>query len=215
MQISISSICARSGGEEIEISFLITSEDGVNTDRQSFIISSSQYLVIMPQKGEANEEIYDEISHASGVWEATKKGIFLLGYGACSERALLMKLYSKGFDKEIAAEAVEQIVLMGLLRAGDDASRLAEQMTKKLWGKKRIISALYEKGYSAEAVEIAINSLEDSGLDFEENCKKLVRKKYSGAELGREGQSKLYAALSRYGYSSSEIKSALLDLKEE
>ena len=52
-------------------------------------------------------------------------------------------------------------------------------------------------------------------MDFEENCKKLVRKKYSGAELGREGQSKLYAALSRYGYSSSEIKSALLDLKEE
>lgn len=215
MLISITSVCARSGGDEIEINFLITSEDGANADRQSFIISSSQYLVMMPQKGESNERTFDEISHAASVWEATKRGIYLLGFGACSERGLLMKLYTKGFDKEIAREAVEQIVLMGLLRSGDDASRLAEQMTKKLWGKNRIISALYEKGYSAADVEIAVNSLEDSGVDFAENCQKLALKKYTDVPLDRAGQSKIYAALSRYGYSSGEIKSAIAMLLEK
>ena len=213
MDIRISAISGRSGGEEVEISFEIS--NGTHAEKRSFIISTAQYLVICPERGAADEQIFDEIKYASDVWSATKRGIFILGYGSCSEKALIAKLVSKGFDRDISAEAVQAIVAKGLLRPADDASREAEKMVRKLWGKKRIISALYEKGYSADAVRAALYSLEKNGVDYEKNCKRLVREKYSDAELDVSGQSKLYAALSRYGYSSSEIKSAILYLQEK
>ena len=213
MDIRISAISGRSGGEEVEISFEIS--DGIHAEKSSFIISTAQYLVICPERGASDEQTFDEIKYASDVWSATKRGIFLLGYGACSEKALAAKLISKGFDREIAADAVNAIVAKGLLRPADDAAREAEKMIKKLWGKRRIIAGLYEKGYSADSVRAALYSLEKNGVDYEKNCKRLVREKYSNAELDVSAQAKLYSALARYGYSSSEIKSAILYLQKK
>lgn len=213
MEIRITAVSARSGGEEFEVCFELS--NGEHAEKRSLMISSSQYLVLCPQQGVCDEQTFDEIKYASDVWCATKRGIFILGYGACSEKALAAKLVSKGFGRDIAAEAVRAIVAKGLLRPADDAARAAEKMAKKLWGKRRIISALYEKGYSAEAVSKAIFALEDGGVDFEENCKRLAREKYSATELDVGEQTKVYSALSRYGYSSSEIKSAILCLKTE
>ena len=213
MDIRISAISGRSGGEEVEISFEIS--DGIHTEKSSFIISTAQYLVICPERGVSDEQTFDEVKYEADVWSATKRGIFLLGYGSCSEKALAAKLISKGFDREIAADAVNAIVAKGLLRPADDAAREAEKMVKKLWGKRRIIAALYEKGYSADSVRAALYSLEKNGVDYEKNCKRLVREKYSDTELDVSAQTKLYSALTRYGYSSSEIKSAILYLQEK
>ena len=213
MDIRISAISGRSGGEEVEISFEIS--DGIHTEKSSFIISTAQYLVICPERGASDEQTFDEVKYEADVWSATKRGIFLLGYGACSEKALAAKLVSKGFDREIAADAVNAIVAKGLLRPADDASREAEKMIKKLWGKRRIIAGLYEKGYSADSVRAALYSLEKNGVNYEKNCKRLVREKYSNAELDVSAQAKLYSALARYGYSSSEIKSAILYLQKK
>ena len=213
MDIRITAISGRNGGEEVEIAFELS--DGTHSEKRAFLISSAQYLVICPERGASDEQTFDQIKYESDVWSATKRGIFILGYGACSEKALAAKLVSKGFDRDIAAEAVRAIVAKGLLRPADDAAREAEKMVKKLWGKRRIISALYEKGYSAESVREAIRALEKSGIDYEKNCKRLVREKYANTELDVSAQAKLYAALSRYGYSSSEIKSAIIWLQEK
>ena len=213
MEIRITAISGRNGGEEVEITFELS--DGTHSEKRAFLISSSQYLVLCPQRGISDEQTFDEIKYESDVWSATKRGIFILGYGACSEKALAAKLISKGFERDIAADAVRAIVAKGLLRPGEDASREAEKMVKKLWGKRRIISALYEKGYSAEAVREAIRSLEKNSVDYEKNCKRLIREKYADVELDVSAQAKIYAALSRYGYSSSEIKSAMLWLQEK
>ena len=209
MNIRIISICSRSGGEETEVTFEIKSPSGEHCSKQSFIISSSSYLTLGLEIGASDTEQYDVVSREADVWSATKKALFLLGYGACSEKALRMKLISKGFDKEIAAEAVSSLSLRGLIREGDDATRVAEKMLAKLWGKKRIISGLYEKGYSAEAVSAAINALEDSGVDFVENCRKLIDARYSLDPSDRQSVSKVFSSLSRYGYSASEIKQAM------
>ena len=117
MRIFITSVVSRNAGEEIDVTFELISDSGDNTDRETFTVSSGQYLTLGISKGESDEERYDEVLHAADVWSAVKKGIALLGYGACSEKALRIKLASKGFDKEICAEAVERIVSMGILRA--------------------------------------------------------------------------------------------------
>lgn len=212
MEIIITAVSARSGGEEFEVCFELS--DGTHAEKRAFLISSSQYLVICPTRGASDELAFDEISYASRVWSATKRGIFMLGFGACSERALTAKLVSKGFEREIAAEAVAAIVARGLLRPQDDAARAAEKMAAKLWGKKRIISALYEKGYSSDAVAAAIESLEAGGVDYEQSCRRLAASKCAAGPLDVDAQAKLYAALARYGYSSSEIRSAIEYIKK-
>ena len=149
MRITVSCISARSGGEEMEISFRLLDDTGERECKESFIISAEQYLTIGVSKGDADEDTYDEIGHAATVWNAVKRGMSVLSYGACSQKALRVKLCAKGIDKEIAAEAAERLVAMGLIRENEDAARAAEKMAARLWGKRRISAGLYEKGYSA------------------------------------------------------------------
>ncbi len=209
MDIRITSICARSGGEEAEVTFLVTSPSGEHSAKESFIISSARYLTLGLEVGVSDTEQYDAVSHEAEVWSATKKALYLLGYGACSEKALRMKLVSKGFDKQTAEEAVTSLSQRGLIRECDDAVSVAEKMLSKLWGKKRIMSGLYEKGYSAEAIATAINTLDDSEVDYVANCRKLISTRYSFDANDKQSVSKTFAALMRYGYSASEIKQAM------
>ena len=215
MRIFINGIYARSGGEEIEVSFHLADEVGEHECKESFIISAEQYLTIGISKGDSDERTYDEISYAATVWSAVKRGMSVLSYGACSQKALRAKLCAKGIDKEIAAEAAERLVAMGLVRESEDASRAAEKMAARLWGKRRISAALYEKGYSAEAVKDALCYLEDMEIDFAENCRGLIESKYPCAVGDREKEQKMIAALMRYGYSMSEIKDAMSLFREQ
>ena len=213
MDISVVALRAHSGGEEMEVTFEIKSEikgeGGRHSCRSSFIISSKQYLIIGISKGHADEETYDAVSHGAEVWDCVKRGMYLLGFGACSEKALRMKLVSKGYGKDIAEEAVAELVARGLLRQREDALREAEKMAEKLWGSKRIAAGLYQKGYPSEAVNYALNALEDKGIDYVEGCVGLIKKRFAHAGDSPAERKKLFAALSRYGYSASEIKDAL------
>ena len=209
MEISIVSISSRSGGEETEVTFVVKNPSGEHSARESFVISSARYLTLGLEIGISDTEQYDTVSHEAEVWSATKKALFLLGYGACSERALRTKLISKGFNKEIAAEAVETLSSRGLIREDEDAARVAEKMLAKLWGKRRIISGLYEKGYSPDAVSSAIRALDAQRVDYVMNCRKLIKAKYRVDLSDRQTVSKVFAALTRYGYSASEIKQAM------
>ena len=208
MTVEISSIYSASAGEEIHVAFTLTEDGERHTEKRTMVISAKQYLELGLTKGECTTEVFDSVAYASSVWNATRKGIFLLGYGACSERALRSKLVAKGFSKEIAELATQEIVSMGLIDPMGDALREAQKQAKKLLGKKRIISALYEKGYSAQSVAYAMQTLEDEGINYVLSCERLIRKKH--AELPEDPNEirKLTASLQRYGYSISEIKSA-------
>ena len=215
MIIRIIGLTARNGGEETEVAFEICSDDGEHTSKERFLISSRQYLVLGLAKGDSDEQTYDTVSHASSVWTAVKRGVACLAYGSCSEKALKAKLASKGFDRSIAAEAVEEICSKGLLCANDDAAREAEKMAAKLWGKKRISAGLYSKGYSDSAVAHALSYLVDIGVDYQANCARLLKKRYGGVVDDKDEARKIFSALMRYGYTASEIKSAMLSALEE
>lgn len=209
MLIDIVSIYALNAGSEICVSFEITSDGGDKSCRESFIISAKQYLTMSPAKGRCTEEQYDEIAYASEVWGAVKKGTSLLGYGACSKKAMRIKLVSKGFSKAVADEAVAELIALGFMRPAEDALREAQRLSDKLFGKKRIVSELYEKGYDAEAVTSALNELENMGVDYVENCRKFIFKRYGDIPEDEVQRRKFYAALQRYGYTISDIRDAI------
>lgn len=214
MTVFITSIGAVNAGEEIRITAEIRG-DADQIQRESFIISSRKYLLMGIEKGECTEEIYEAVAREAELWSAVKRGLAILNYGACSEKALRIKLVAKGFDKEIAAEAAFEISSMGVMDAERDALREAQKCLDKLWGKRRIASELFSKGYSSEAVAFAMGELDRSGVDYSENCLRLMQqRKTKVAEDLREKQ-RIFAAMSRYGYSASEINEAYHSLKSK
>ena len=48
-------------------------------------------------------------------------------------------------------------------------------------------------------------------MDFSLNCSKLIKKKYLPLPKDKKEMQKIIAALMRYGYSMSQIKSAVLE----
>lgn len=213
MTVFITSIGAVNAGEEIRIAFEIRGDGTEHVQRESFMISSRKYLVMGLEKGECPTDVYETVAREAEVWSAVKRGVALLSYGACSEKALRMKLSAKGFDKEIAAEAVMEISSMGVMDADRDALVEAQKCVAKLWGKRRITAELFSKGYSSEAVGFAMRALEESGVDYAENCRRLMLKRRVRITDDLRERQKIFAAVSRYGYSASEIKEAYISLK--
>ena len=149
------------------------------------------------------------------VHTALRRGLSILGYGACSSGAMLRKLLAKGVEREIAREAVDILLSDGYLADHSNAEREAEKGIAKRWGKRRITASLYEKGYSDSAVRAALAHLEDLEVDFENLCAQQMAIRCPVPPATPAEREKLFAAMMRYGYSSSEIRGAYRLFLEE
>ena len=206
MNISITSICASSGDD---IAICVAVSNGEESQREKFVISADAYARMGLSKGEIDTATYEALEREAGVNAAFKRAMAILGYGGCSKRTLVSKLLQKGFDREYALEAAERASALGFIDDAQNACREAERCVAKLWGEARIRASLVQKGYSSSAVEQALCALEDEGVDFEENCRQLIDKKYPVIPKERAEKQKLVAALMRYGYNLSQIRAAL------
>lgn len=206
MQIEICSLCA-AGEDEIAVSIEMRAAD--RSEKRRLVIPSETYIELGLSKGECSRELYDTLEREADIYTAYRRGLAILGYGACSKRMLTSKLISKGIDRSIAGIAVEKIESRGYIAEDASARREAERCAAKLWGESRIRAHLNSKGYGKDAVDDAMFSLEDAGVDFEENCVKLVESKCKCIPSDRLAIQKLVASISRYGYSLSEVKSAI------
>ena len=208
MRITVSALVALNSGNEICVYAEIS--DGENAQRKKLVLLTEHYSMLKIKKGEITSAQFDEIERASDICSAYKKGLNLLGYGACSEKNLYYKLKARGFENDICAEAVAMLSRGGYLNENSDAQREAERCIAKLWGKKRIISHLYSKGFGDEAVKDVYEVLSEA--DFAQNCKKLIlrdhRRQFALAQNDEKEKQKLFASLVRMGYSFSEIKEA-------
>ena len=193
-----------------EICVCINIKNAEYSEIRRLVILSEQYAEMKLTKGEIDAERFDEIEEASKICSAYKKGLFLLGYGASSEKKLHYKLRTKGFDNEISSRAVKMLAKKGYIQEENDAEREAERCLSKLWGKKRILTHLYSKGFSDSAVKKAALLLEE--VDFAENCKEIILKshmaQFKEAISDPNETNKLVASLVRMGYSFSQIREA-------
>lgn len=205
MTISVISISAQNGGSEAVVTVRLAS--GENFEDRMLVLSMQTYAELRLEKGEISEESFDELQREAKIYSALKRGMNILGYGACSEKNLVLKLRSKGFSRYVSEEAARRLCERGYIDESEDARREAERCLKKYWGRKRIEAQLYSKGYSHEAVDMAIESLAD--VDFSELCAELITKKIRSLPSDESGRRKLFASLVRYGYTSTEIKNAL------
>ena len=206
MQIEICSLSA-AGEDEIAVSIEMRAAD--RSEKRRLVIPSEIYIELGLAKGECSRELYDALEREAEIYTAYRRGLAILGYGACSKRMLISKLISKGLDRSIAGIAVEKIESRGYIAEDASARREAERCAAKLWGESRIRAHLNSKGYGKDAVDDAMFSLEDAGVDFEENCVRLVESKCKCIPTDKLAMQKLIASISRYGYSLSEVKNAI------
>jgi len=180
--------------------------DGERTQKKALVIPESRYFELKLSKGEIGEELFDILENDAKECAAYRRGIGILAYGANSERTLERKLRQRGFDTESAHSAVGRLGEEGFIDESADAVRLAESCARKLWGERRIIAHLREKGYGNEAIYAAEDALAE--VDFTENCRRLIEKKYKQFPKDKKEAEKAIAALIRYGYTLSQIKNA-------
>lgn len=173
--------------------------------RETLCLLSAR-LSRLPQIGEIGEQELSELRHEAKICEAIETGLRSLGASGCSVRHLVQKLRAKGFDADIAAEAVSELAEKGYLREEQGALREVEKGLAKLWGDRRILCDLRAKGYEGSALKYAQARLHAE--DGAARCAMLMRKRRMGATDEAE-LAKLLAALTRYGYTPSEIKRAM------
>ena len=208
MIISISGIFSR-GEDSVCVCFEMQSDDGAHKETEKLLISTTQLTRLGLSKGKCNEALYDTVAREAELYEAMRRAMRSLEYGSCSKKTLRLKLIRAGYDKDIASETVERVTDMGLINDSDTACREAERALKKLWGRRRIEAELYKKGYGADSVREALRYIDRVGADYVANCKKLITKKLRTATPSPDEARKLYAALVRYCYTSSEIREAM------
>ena len=210
MIVSIVSLTAH-GADEVCVSFSIS--NGSDTQSERLVIAAATVADLRLSVGDCNEDCFDAVLSAARRYEATKRGLSMLFFGRYSPKALVGKLVQKGIARDVATEAVKDLIRRGYLNPCADAYAEANACVAKGWGRMRISSSLYEKGYSAMAVREALERLEEDGVDYAEACAALIQRRFPDRPTDARERAKMYAALARYGYSSSDIREAyrLLD----
>lgn len=212
MVIEIKRLRSQNAGEEIVITVeMREGEDGGACEMRSLLIGASQYATLNPKKGEITPEYFDTLEAAHKAFAAIKKSISVLSYGANSPKNLKMKLKQKGIDEESASLAVDYALDHGFIDERSDALRIAECGVRKNWSLKKIASHLFSKGYSDEIIREVRAHLEAT-VDFGELCYNAARSKCRRMPETPDEKKKLFAVLSRQGFSASDIRAAFEEL---
>ena len=212
MKVEILSFSAVSS-DDIRVTFAVG--DGEHESKESFVISAEAYTEMGLRRGESSTDVYEAVERESEIYSAFKRCVASLAYGACSASMMISKLRAKGISASVAAEAVQRATERGYIDEIEGAKREAQRCLAKLWGESRIRARLFEKRYSKEAIDKALFYLEDSGVDFDESCRRLIDARYETIPDNPEDMRRLMSAVCRQGYSISQIKNACLSLREK
>ena len=211
LTITVRSLRAQHDGAEILVGVLL--ENGEYREQKSLPITVEQYYGLKLARGPITEEQYDLLEEASSLCRAVRCGENLLSYGANSTQMLAQKIVRHGFRRDVAMQAAQKLREMGLIDEENDLGREVEKCLRKLWGAKRIKSHLWNRGFDSEVMAgLPVMLLE---VDFVANCQALIRKHYGEIPAEPDEQRRMIASLGRYGYSLSEIREAMANLKAE
>lgn len=160
---------------------------------------------------EVDEDFLEDIMMQAERRKAQERAYYLLGYRDHSKKELYDKLL-KSARPEIANDVVNMVEEQGFLDDEDYAGKLARYyMKSKKWGAKRAYYEMLKRGIDKEIINIAIDECD---VDYIENIKAIIDKKYYDCLDDYKGKQKLIAALMRLGYAYDDIKTAISEYNE-
>ena len=202
--VRITSISA-SGGEKVTVGVLVSNPSG--REEAEFVLMNDHAEELGLAVGMIDEELLPEIDYYAEVARAYSSACSSFAFSPSSLRSLSKKLIQKGFERDVVADAIEVFRGKGVINESELAIRRAQLLCEKLWGKGRILMKLREDGFEDGVISVAIASLDE--VDFASNCAELIRKRFGAIPQNRQELDKMYASLSRMGFSSSDIKAAI------
>lgn len=192
-------------GDRVLVRVLIENESGREETEFCLLREFAEKMNL--EAGEIDSGEISEIEYFAEVTRAYFSACSSFAFTESSLKALERKLIQKGFDKNIACEAVEYLASRGFIDEAEIAKNRARVFLNKKWGRGRIFSKLNEEGFPKHAVECVRDELDK--IDFAEICADLIKKKFGELPEDRREREKMYASLIRFGYSGSDIKAAM------
>lgn len=190
-------------GAGVKLSISLSS--GENSEERELTISADKYFSLgKPVAGtELDEAFYEVLEDEAKLYDAVNRGLYLLSFGDNNQFQLVRKLRERGHSKEHAVQAAQYLASRGYINEDEQIlERILYLANKKLYGKRRIISELYSKGYSKELISEAFCVCEDD-IDFEQNKQQLLLQKFGSSKPkpnDRAEYNKIMGFLFRYGY---------------
>lgn len=133
--------------------------------------------------------------------DAISVALRILSQGDNNSASLKRKLTERGFSPDTAEDAVAQMIKLGYIDEKKQTYRYVLKLANQnLYGKRKIIPFLLNKGYKKEDIERAIEKAEQDGeLDFTDIKKRLIEK----SRFDEENRAEIKAFLYKYGHSDS------------
>lgn len=154
-----------------------------------------------------SDECFERLYRLSGETLAVQKAQRVLSCGDHSKRALTAKLVKAGTEKQFADRAALIMEEKGYIDEDSQTERIAAALClRKGWGKRRIISALLEKGYEKASVMRAADLIGDG--EYEAALCAVIERKYPDPPEDKREYDKRIASLSRLGFSLTQIMRA-------
>ncbi len=153
-----------------------------------------------------------ELLEESDYRRAKSRAVWYLDRADHTEKGLYEKLLRGGFKKESAAKVVARFIEVGLLDDYRFAENYVERLSSANYSKREILQKLTLKGVP---YPIAKEVLEGKDGNEQDKIKNLLEKKYKTKLQKEGGAQKVFAALSRKGFSYSQIREALKSYIEE
>lgn len=193
------------GSEKTAVKVAVSNQSG--REELEFAIMPEHLDILELQIGEVSEELLSQIEYYSEVAKAYSSACTSFAYTPSSLRALNQKLLQKGFSRGVCDDAISCVKSRGFVNENDIAVRRAQICVGKLWGRSRIIMKLREEGFCDSALCDAEEYL--SEIDFAANCAALISKRLGDVPIDTHERDRMYASLSRMGYSVSDIRKAV------
>jgi len=151
--------------------------------------------------------------------EAAKQKAFrLLSLRPHSEKELEKKLREKGFPAVVVKETLEKLHDLKYLNDASFANQWARNLiVNKVWGNKKVIDSLREKGISAELINSSIEKAREE-LPEETAIEILIKKKAAKRKttaLDFKEKQKIFQALMGRGFPPGLILDKLRKIKKE
>ena len=198
-----------SGSEKVTVRVTVANPSGSEKVEFSIMKVHSERLEL--SIGEIDEEMLPDLEYYAEVARAYSSACSSFAFSPSPLKALLKKLVQKGFERDVATDAIEVLDNSGAINEHEMATRRAQLLSEKPWGRSRILMKLREDGFDDGAIFCAMSALDE--VDFASNCAELIRKRFGTIPKERQELDKMYASLSRMGFSSSDIRAAMSLMK--
>ncbi len=178
MTIKIEKVIPVHSGEGISLAVLLSSEE--QSERRQIILSLTAYQNAgKPQAGDTFEiSDFEELEFEAQIYDCMRRGLYLLSFGDNNRAALTRKLCEKGYDRECAKIAAERLFTLGYIdEAAQAQRRILFFADKKLYGRHRIISEMYKRGFPRGIIQEVLSECEQE-IDYQKNMDTLLQKKF-------------------------------------